>query len=295
MARKPNKVSWLLGQKKAPEKKQNEKSTYIGISTYGGRWACAEPTSCSKITECMMNDTLTQLAMVYVINQELAKPNAWWLSSFCSAIAWCGISWWGGDWAKRVNAEIAWQTAWATYTLPSVPSWDIQVSIKWWVIQSEANPDYSHTNDAQTFTMSANRTGYTVMVSYIESVSSWFDCSDMNDCITNNTTTQSTLLNWLENTPTVNIWWNWTFDNVTLNNPTITWYDIEWFNEAPFTWWAVSTVFTLSHTPKWHVLVSIKWWVIQVPPTDYTLSWNTITMHIDTTGSEILISYIYLA
>ena len=71
---------------------------------------------------------------------------------------------------KYKNVELSWQTAWATYTLPTAPSWDIQVSIKNGVIQSEVTPDYTHTASTTTFTMVDDRIGQTVMVSYIEAV-----------------------------------------------------------------------------------------------------------------------------
>ena len=73
---------------------------------------------------------------------------------------------------KYKNVELSWQTAWATYTLPTAPSWDIQVSIKNGVIQSEVTPDYTHTASTTTFTMVDDRTGQTVMISYIEAVMS---------------------------------------------------------------------------------------------------------------------------
>jgi len=102
MATKQNKPSWLLGQKKTPIKK----ATYIGISTYSSK-RCWDNVSCSDITECITNDISTQLSIINTINQELAKPNGWWLTALCEAVQDCvgdAIEWY--DYSDTLNSRL---------------------------------------------------------------------------------------------------------------------------------------------------------------------------------------------
>lgn len=92
--------------------------------------------------------------------------------------------------------------------------------------------------------------------------------------------------------------YNTTINNPVINNPTFTGsigIGMAWFNEpTPFTWGAVSTVLNLTNTPNGDILLSLEGWVIQLEPSDYThvAGTNLVTMNIDTTGQNILVSYI---
>lgn len=121
---------------------------------------------------------------------------------------------------------------------------------------------------------------------------------NQNGTIYNNTnvTTYNTGSN-TYNDPTTNTYGG-NYINNTFNNPTFTGsigIGMAWYNEpTPFTGWPASTVLNLTNTPNGDVLVSLEGWVIQLEPSDYThvANTNTVTMNIDTTGQNILVSYI---
>ena len=87
-----------------------------------------------------------------------------------------------------------------------------------------------------------------------------------------------------------------TFNNNTFNNPTFTWSSV--IAGALVTdyipWNIATTVYTLSNIPSWTIQVSTQGWVIQVKPSDYTHTDNTITFtgNVNRTGLDLIVTYI---
>lgn len=88
-----------------------------------------------------------------------------------------------------------------------------------------------------------------------------------------------------------------TYTDVTLYNPTIvggSGAEIFWFNEDPISGWAPGLVITLTKIPLWDVVLSTVGGLIAIEPTDYTHTLNStqVTINMDTTWEDILVSYV---
>lgn len=139
------------------------------------------------------------------------------------------------------------------------------------------------------------------------------DCSGVANCIDNSPEVTQAILNFLathdivfnghitfEDTTVTYI--NTTIEggtyvNQTIYNPTIIGAKTakyEWYNEGPMNGDAAGTVFNLTYVPIGDIIISMVGGVIQLEPGDYThVQWeNKFTLDIDTTGQEILVSYI---
>lgn len=128
----------------------------------------------------------------------------------------------------------------------------------------------------------------------IFTVTGWggsFSCSDVATCILTNPATQDALINWIENTPTLILTWDFTFqwdvnfdsnivtfdwatvnsDNTTYNhtndninydnNTTINWWEFNnnTFNNPTFTWaWVTVKEWPITWTPSWSSLVVVN-------------------------------------
>ena len=87
-----------------------------------------------------------------------------------------------------------------------------------------------------------------------------------------------------------------TFTNNTFNNATFTWSTvIAWALVTDYIPWDVATtVYTLSNIPSGTIQVSTQGWVIQIDPSDYTHTDNTITFtgNVNRTGFDLIVTYI---
>lgn len=86
------------------------------------------------------------------------------------------------------------------------------------------------------------------------------------------------------------------FNNNTFNNATFTWSSV--IAGALVTdyipWNIVTTVYPLSNIPSGTIQVSTQGWVIQIKPSDYTHTDNTITFtgNVNRTGFDLIVTYI---
>ena len=86
------------------------------------------------------------------------------------------------------------------------------------------------------------------------------------------------------------------FTNNTFNNATFTWSSV--IAGALVTdyipWNIATTVYTLSNIPSGTIQVSTQGWVIQIEPSDYTHTDNTITFtgNVNRTGVDLIVTYI---
>ena len=89
---------------------------------------------------------------------------------------------------------------------------------------------------------------------------------------------------------------NGIYNNPTINNPTFTWSSV--IAGALVTdyipWNIATTVYTLSNIPSGTIQVSTQGWIIQIEPSDYTHTDNTITFtgNVNRTGIDLIVTYI---
>ena len=87
-----------------------------------------------------------------------------------------------------------------------------------------------------------------------------------------------------------------TFNNNTFNNATFTWSSvIAWALVTDYIPWDVATtVYTLSNIPSGTIQVSTQGGVIQIEPSDYTHTDDTITFtgNVNRTGFDLIVTYI---